>query len=111
MLRSYFYRTNGMLWGPPPQLRHSQSNFSGQIPNKYGDNWQEAADNLKKLALLHGSIVKIDLSDSLIYQGFMEFTIFFDAIQSAKMLHDYVHTLNALMDVPNMLDMAYNETP
>ncbi|CAF3461295.1 unnamed protein product [Rotaria socialis] len=90
------------------QLRHSQSNFSGQIPNKYGDNWQEAADNLKKLALLHGSIVKIDLSVTIICQTVC---FSFDAIQSAKMLHDYVHTLNALMDVPNMLDMAYNETP
>ncbi|CAF4888846.1 unnamed protein product, partial [Rotaria socialis] len=57
------------------ELSHSSSLVRGQIINTQHDQWQKVAEVIQTLAEVHGSIVKIDLSQSSSHYGWLYFEL------------------------------------
>ncbi|CAF1647772.1 unnamed protein product, partial [Adineta ricciae] len=90
-------------------VRHSNSNVCGRIINNFGCAWQHAADLLHQLAVLHGSVAKIDISISQTHTGHLNFIIYFHANNSAQKFYEY--TTNALWQGSSVECITYAQTP
>ncbi|CAF0839467.1 unnamed protein product [Rotaria sordida] len=91
--------------------RYSNSFAKGSIKNMYGDNWQQVADYLSTLGKSYGSIIKIELSASTVNNGYLDFVIKFDHVQSGKKFCNGASGLNGLVQSMVFCDITYAETP
>ncbi|CAF5177402.1 unnamed protein product, partial [Rotaria magnacalcarata] len=92
------------------ELRHSSSLVRGRIINTHHDQWQQVAELIQTLAEVHGSIVKIDLSQSNTHYGWLYFELYYDSVGSGKKFCNFIEKLNTLQP-PNIQDLVYLETP
>ncbi|CAF4018210.1 unnamed protein product [Rotaria sordida] len=111
MMRSYFYRTNGVQHWQLQRDRHSGSYVKGTIKHDFGGQWQAAANHLHHVAKAGGSIIQIEFCTSSAHQGGIDFKIYYDDVQAARKFYDQVQSMDFLKQETMFPGLIYNETP